>query len=385
MSADRYDVAVIGGGMIGAPAARHLAEAGHRVVVIAAPEPANLTATEGPFASHYDAGRITRRAERNPVWAELAHRSIERYGAAEDRAGIRFHDPRGLAWIGNDLDVPIAEAVARGGSARIVEAAWLERTTGIRTPAELSCAYEEAPAGLIDPQRFIAAQLRLAELAAAQVIGSAVEAVERSADGLRLQGPFGQVTVARVLLATGAYGSELVGVALALEPWLRTTLRLDMGPAPELSSLIIAPVDHPNIADAYWVPPVRFSDGRVLFKIGGEWSGSAIAQSKTELTEWFQSGGSAAEAEALLDVTRMLLPNATIADTHHVPCVVTRTTTGLPYVGWLDDGVAVAYGGNGSAAKSGDEIGRLAAGLFSPEGWVGGDDLAAELFAPVVA
>lgn len=38
-----------------------------------------------------------------------------------------------------------------------------------------------------------------------------------------------------------------------------------------------------------------------------------------------------------------------------------QTTTGCPYIGWVSRRIAVAVGGNGTAAKSADEWGRLAA------------------------
>ena len=40
----------------------------------------------------------------------------------------------------------------------------------------------------------------------------------------------------------------------------------------------------------------------------------------------------------------------------------------------------MAIGGNGEAAKSSDEIGRLAASLFSADGWT--DSLSQALFTP---
>ena len=46
------------------------------------------------------------------------------------------------------------------------------------------------------------------------------------------------------------------------------------------------------------------------------------------------------------------------------PCAITRTSNKHPIIDALDDGqVFVATGGNGSAAKSSDEIGRLVAKL----------------------
>ena len=66
---------------------------------------------------------------------------------------------------------------------------------------------------------------------------------------------------------------------------------------------------------------------------------------------------------------RDLLPNRTIRSRDHKPCVVTDTPHGLPWIDWVDGRVAVAIGGCGSAAKSADEIGRLAGTLFTDEGW----------------
>ena len=52
-----------------------------------------------------------------------------------------------------------------------------------------------------------------------------------------------------------------------------------------------------------------------------------------------------------------------------------------PYVGWVEDGLAVALGGCGSAAKSSDELGRLASTLFESEHWT--DPLPSTAFEPV--
>jgi len=73
------DVAVIGRGLIGSAAARHLAEAGVSTALIGPAEPAERTSSPGPFSSHADEGRITRVTARNRQWATLAARSITRY------------------------------------------------------------------------------------------------------------------------------------------------------------------------------------------------------------------------------------------------------------------------------------------------------------------
>ena len=73
---DLYDVAVVGRGLIGAAAARHLAESGIKVVLIGPDEPFDRRASSGPFCSHPDEGRITRVAGRTAIWSQVAARSI---------------------------------------------------------------------------------------------------------------------------------------------------------------------------------------------------------------------------------------------------------------------------------------------------------------------
>ncbi|MDH4364256.1 MAG: hypothetical protein OEY70_09270, partial [Acidimicrobiia bacterium] len=121
-------------------------------------------------------------------------------------------------------------------------------------------------------------------------------------------------------------------------------------------------------------------DGRLCLKIGGALASDPKAVTDEELVDWFHGNGDSAEAEALTDTLRALLPGVAITSVTSSPCVITNTPTGHPYVGWLDDGLAVAIGGNGEAAKSCDEIGRLAASLFGAEGWT--DSLNPETFTP---
>ena len=85
-SYERVDVAVIGRGLIGSGAGRHLAESGRSVAVIGPGEPADWNASDGPFSSHHDQGRITRIAGRNAMWTEVAAHACARYADIEARA-----------------------------------------------------------------------------------------------------------------------------------------------------------------------------------------------------------------------------------------------------------------------------------------------------------
>ncbi|ATI42099.1 hypothetical protein CBW24_08815 [Pacificitalea manganoxidans] len=92
-----YDHVIIGAGMMGAAAARHLAmmAPGARNLLIGPAEPAIPAHHTGPFASHYDAGRITRGIDPDPDWARLAQRSMARYGDIAAAGGVAFHHPVG--------------------------------------------------------------------------------------------------------------------------------------------------------------------------------------------------------------------------------------------------------------------------------------------------
>lgn len=84
-----YDVCVVGRGLMGSAAARHLAANGANVVAVGPPECNSSRKAEVEiFGAHYDEGRITRRTDPDPVWALLAQRSIGR-SRKERRSLIR--------------------------------------------------------------------------------------------------------------------------------------------------------------------------------------------------------------------------------------------------------------------------------------------------------
>src|SRR5436190_1901187 len=82
------DVAVVGLGLIGSGALRHLAATGAEVLGVGPAEPAAFGDHRGAFASHYDSGRITRHLDPRREWAVLAGRSIAGYAALEAASGI---------------------------------------------------------------------------------------------------------------------------------------------------------------------------------------------------------------------------------------------------------------------------------------------------------
>ena len=368
MSTDRYDVAVVGRGMIGAAAGRHLAEAGHRVALIGPGEPADRRTSEGPFCSHPDEGRITRIAARTQTWSDVAAPSIARYPDIAARSGIEFHTPCGFIAAYPDAADWVARAAKYGSDARLIDAEWVRETTGISITNGLGLVTEGAPAGYINPRRLVAAQTELARLGGADVIDAAVSAVARAAGGFELAGSFGAVVADQILVATGAFGSELFDWRLDVERRARSIVMARLADDGRIPCLILDQPPDDRVHEIYWVPPVAYPDGSVRIKIGGNRKDTILLE-PDELTDWFHGDGDPIEIESLTNNLFSLLPDAPLGDIVTAPCVITGTPTGAPYIGWVDDGVAVAIAGNGSAAKSSDELGRLGSTLFSEAGW----------------
>lgn len=378
MTTGHAEVIVIGRGIIGAAAARHLVEAGVSVVLVGPDEPADRRTSDGPFSSHPDEGRITRIAGRRGPWVELAARSIDRYRDIAERSGIEFHHPRSVVVSFSDAADWVERAVAWGSDARLVDPSHIRATTGIHLGTDQPVLIEGAPAGWINPRRMVAAQALLVEQAGGIVIRDAVTDLSPAGDGVVATGVFGRVTADRALVATGAFGAGLLGRTLEVERRPRTVLMAETEPDDRIPSLILQGPPDDRLNEIYWVPPIRYPDGRIRLKIGGDLKVFTPLDTD-DLVDWFHSDGDAEEIDALEHSLRALLPDVTFGDLVSAPCVITGTPTGVPSIGWVDDRVAVAIGGNGSAAKSGDELGRIAASLVRG-GW--DSDLDEELFRP---
>ena len=112
----RFRVAVVGKGMIGSAAARHLSRQTGGVALIGPDEPAVRTEHHDVFGSHYDEGRIYRTLDGDPIWARLAERSSARYEEIEPASDIRFHEEVGMLAATVPEPDDFMEAYARVGT-----------------------------------------------------------------------------------------------------------------------------------------------------------------------------------------------------------------------------------------------------------------------------
>jgi glycine/D-amino acid oxidase-like deaminating enzyme len=107
-------LAVIGRGMIGSAAARHLSKMGH-VALIGPDEPADLLRHNGVFGSHYDEGRIMRRFDPEPFWVQMNCAAISRYDEISAESGVEFYREVGVLHVGPGESPDVASDWFRSG------------------------------------------------------------------------------------------------------------------------------------------------------------------------------------------------------------------------------------------------------------------------------
>jgi sarcosine oxidase len=386
---DHFDLAIVGGGLIGAGAARHAGsrpDAG-RVAMIGPSEPPVRIDHAGPFASHHDSGRITRLLDSSPVWAELAARSIREYSALESATGIRFHRPVGVLWADDDpigLD-DLAPGIGRYGAA-FTRLPAEQAALGYRWtfPVGHDIGLEGAPAGYIDPRRMRSAQLSAAEAAGVRLIEDVVDRIDLMRDQVRLEMRSGIDAVAsRVIVAAGAYTPALLR-HVADVPIVPIAAAVAKGEVSDPSALAAMPAmvyrrgsDHTY--DVYAVPPTQYPDGRWYLKIGVEPAEDVVLHGDGAVDDWMRSDADAWRFDLEAALSRFI-PSIEFARVEVSPCIYSRTARRHPIIHHVAPNIVVAAGGNGRAAKSADAIGALAAALVIEGTW--SDPLDRAVFSP---
>lgn len=389
-----FDIAVIGNGMIGAAATRYLRAAGLQVAGIGPGEPEDWKRHQGVFASHYDQGRITRLIDPDAAWGLLGKRSMAVYPEIEAQSGIKFHYAAGCLRVSPDPAAPGDTLLQAEQVGRTLDAAFTLEREGeglgdifpfLHFPPGSLALWERGDAGYVNPRQLVQAQLKIADQQGATIIPEAVTTLVSTATGVTVRTAAGQSIQARkVLIAAGAYSGWLLGRPLDLRRKAVTVLLAELAPAEAarlraLPSIIYRLDSHPVLASIYSLPPIVYPDGKMYLKIGGTLREAQYAHSAAEIRNWFQTDGNPAEAAALREVLLTMMPGLAVLSFQSKPCVVTYTAHDHPYIAQIDQAVYLAAGGCGAAAKSSNELGRIAALLVEKGEWR--YDLPAEMFA----
>ena len=380
-----YEYLVIGKGLLGAAAARHLSAASQSVALIGPDEPSDRASHQGIFGSHYDEGRITRILDPQRLWALLAQRSIARYREIEARSSVPFyhevgHLAVGPAPAGAEDYVPRVQAVGTALGveyATYTDAALAEHFPYLTFEPGSVGMYQPHTAGHVSARAQVRAQATIAQQQGATLVTATVDALHQRADSVEVRTDAGHTYRAdKVLLATGGFSNakHLLPRPLEITVHARTIVLMELHAAEVarlrgMPSLIYKPRD--PAGSCYILPPIRYPNGKYYLKIGGGDPDDPTLHSLPALQEWFRGTGRASAVRHLTAKLHAVVPDLRPVALHTDACVTTFTPTGQPYVDKLEGGrIGVLVGGNGSAAKSADEIGRLGALMLQHQEWV---------------
>ncbi|WP_028746296.1 NAD(P)/FAD-dependent oxidoreductase [Rhizobium mesoamericanum] len=386
-----FKVIVVGRGMMGSAAARHLSLMIEGVALIGPGEPAERKRHHGVFASHYDEARITRSFDDDMVWATLAARSLDRYRQIEAKSGVSFFSEAGCLFAGPP---------ARRGEGYLGRALQVSETLGLdvetlapvalreRFPQfSFNCSFsgyfEARRAGHINPRALVRAQTKLAEQAGVTAIDATVTSVCDRGAFVEVRAGGKTYSAARVLVAAGGFSNfnDLLPAPIDIRVAARTVAFFELGEREMTifsempSTIVFGDRDEDHV---YILPPVRYPDGRTYLKLGGDLEERSF-DTLEDIGAWFRSNGDPLERDNLISTALKLMPALAGCPTTSAPCVSTFTATKYPYVGYTDSPrIAVLAGGNFVAAKSSDELGRLGAVIMT-KGWLGAEDFGREL------
>ena len=395
MTSTTFDYAVVGAGMMGAAAGRYLSATGGRVALIGPTEPPDWSAHAGVFASHYDQGRITRILDQDPVWAILAKRSLAQYPTIEAQSGIRFHHPVG-GWHVAPTKAPAVgqlEAVGRETGAtfnRYPEPALSEVSRPYAFQPGAAGVLEAGGAGYIQPRALVQAQVTMARQQGAEIITETAGKLSKQGRLVEIETVEGQTYQAhKVLIAAGGFTNHLLTRPLDLRVRPLTVLlaELDSAEVDRLQGMptLIYHLPHPlnAIPNIYLLPPIQYPDGKFYLKLGGSRRPYTYLSTHAERCAWFHTAGNPTEGEALHEILLATLPDLKIETMQTKPCLTAYTPHNHPFIDVLEpDQLYVAAGGCGSAAKSSDAIGQLAARLLQAGRW-DDDQLPGEAFRAI--
>ena len=205
-----YDAIVVGLGAMGSSAAYQLAKRGVRVLGLEAFEPGH---TQG--SSHGESRIIRMAYMEHPDYVPLLRRAYELWAEVQAESGADLFHPIGGLFVGSSESRAVAGALE---SARIhalphelLHADEIAHRYPALRPEEYEVGVWEASAGVLFPERCIAAYASLASSAGADLrYGEAVRSWKASGGGVEVATDRGTYRADRLVLAAGAWMGRLL-------------------------------------------------------------------------------------------------------------------------------------------------------------------------------
>lgn len=387
--ANHYDITVIGAGCMGSACARHLTECCQGKICLIGPDEPTLPRHESGrsvFAAYYDQGRITRRLDPDPVWSKIAHRSILRYRNIQQMTDVQYYSQVGSLIIGpgDDTIWNSIENCAQGLQYEYhkLNVQELKRQFPyFDLPANYIGFHEASSAGYISPRGQVEAEIKAATGSGCDLIRDIVNRVDRNEEGKFVITTESNITIKsrKIVVATGAFTlfKDIIPTdirqKLDITCGTQTVVKFEVAPD-DLNHFSGMPcILHRNSSKPngnwYLLPPILYPNGKYYLKIGH--SKDFIHQIATYegVLDWFHGNGNPEAKNVLVDIVKKFLPSFKPISIESDCCAYTLTPHNHVMIGNITDDMVLLTGGNGHAAKSADELGKIGALAILNKKW----------------
>ncbi len=243
-----------------------------------------------------------------------------------------------------------------------------DRFPYFRFPEGTLAIYEPDGAGRVNPRALVAAQSAIAcRLGAVSVDDEVVSLQEKQTEVAAVCASGSELSGRRVIVAAGAFSNRprFLPSPLLLQVFARTNAFIEVDEVEakrlaDMPSLVLALPDTSSVP--YLLPPIRYLDGKLYLKIGGDPENVELA-TIDDIKAWFQSGGDPDVHAYLMDIIKDLMPDLRMTKVSSGACVTAFTPNGKPIIAHQSECIIALTGGNGAGAKCSDELGRLGARL----------------------
>ncbi|MBU53204.1 MAG: hypothetical protein CL920_31295 [Deltaproteobacteria bacterium] len=382
-----FDCIVIGRGLMGAAAARHLQQSGWTVLAIGPDEPQPDRLEESTvFASHYDQARVLRQLGQDDDWTWLNTQAMKGFETLQRQSGTQFCHPVGSLYVSPQQDDPYFSQLPSASEQHQIPYTIYEDADALHKAfpsfhfvSSSKGMLEGAPAGHIHPRMLVKAQMKVFTEAGGSIVNnvaSSVRSIDKEKVVTCLDGS--SYRAKNVLVAAGLFSHfmDLLPGTLDVVLESETIILAEVTPqiADEMKTLpsLLYEIDEPLFNGVYLIRPLQYPDGRYYLKMGCNLEGDQFFTSLDEIKRWFVKGDSEAQHHLLREVLALVMPTLPIVSSRTGRCAIVRTAHRKPFIGQVDDGLFLTMGGNGYGAMCSDGLGFVASTLVQtgrlPEG-----------------
>ncbi|KAL5005306.1 hypothetical protein ScPMuIL_018762 [Solemya velum] len=331
-----------------------------------------------------------------PVWASLAQRSIRNYRELEQQSGVTFFEEVGGLNAGTknhnflqNMDKIMRDQNQSANVSRMTNDELRYKFPYFNFHPDDEGLHEVRDSGYINPRKLVQAEQTLASNNGCDVMRDIVNSVTRTGTGLlKVVTDTGSVYMAKkVLLTTGVsiLSRDLLFGAIPDFGCTPETVALGQVSDSDAAKLKTMPVvvykgtgndwapcyprDKDGNVGFYFLPPVKYPDGKYYIKIGHTGYPGKQTLEPEAVADWYRNHGDAELGDKLYRLMQSLCKNVNFLGYCRAGCVTMQTPTHHPYIDMVTSSLGVAIGGNGWAAKSCDEIGRIAADMIITSSW----------------